>query len=536
MMTESPSNYNLSHPVWRPHQYETTRWLLGLRPGSFAALEAECGSGKTAYTAACGSRHKTIATVGLKSLQDQYVDYGFVKLTGRSNYPCVHPDRLFEDATAEDCVLGMDMWQCPHPCQYLAAKAAARAAQTAILNYHYWCLTGFRQNAKGKLNWEKAYLFLDEAHDLHKVAVGHYSVEVSSWQRAWYDLPSFPAIAGGMPSRVRLRLALPWCESSLTILEERLRKLEYNLKMSRSDTQRKKLAGQMRAADRVTRKLELINSSLQSLPDDWYVASDESGFMAKPLTARHVFRDLFRFDNARVVAMSATIGDFGAFGRELGIEGHQHTRRVESRFAPETRPVRVLDCPRMSARATEGDFERQADLIMGLVQECPPEWSGLIHVTRKREAYLLAQRLMKRGLDRVWPMPGNDGSYVPTSEQVLAWEQRKKRVPNSIATTWSCWQGYDGLDERINIVAKIPFEVFGSPGSYEEAWRKYSMERYYWVTANTLTQGLGRTRRGREEDYDLNGKANGLVAIVDGSFGRIKNKLVESVRASLVEG
>jgi len=64
---------------------------------------------------------------------------------------------------------------------------------------------------------------------------------------------------------------------------------------------------------------------------------------------------------------------------------------------------------------------------------------------------------------------------------------------------------------------------------------EYSHKTYNWRTANILAQGLGRTRRGRPEDYDTNGEMRGFVAIADGSWKRIKKYLPGWVKEAIVE-
>ena len=64
---------------------------------------------------------------------------------------------------------------------------------------------------------------------------------------------------------------------------------------------------------------------------------------------------------------------------------------------------------------------------------------------------------------------------------------------------------------------------------------EYSRKTYNWRTANQLAQGLGRTRRGRECDYDVNGQVNGFVAVADGSWKRVKKFLPGWVMEAIVE-
>jgi hypothetical protein len=233
--------------------------------------------------------------------------------------------------------------------------------------------------------------------------------------------------------------------------------------------------------------------------------------------------------------MSATIGRVEDFASELGIPDYSFLN-IPHQFKPEERQIYTLDCPSMGSRAGESAFQKQAQEIAQAILACPPHWSGIILVTRKREALLLSERLARLGLqDRVWPFPGSDGTYEPTDKQVAAWERRKKKVPNSIGVAFSLWCGFDGLSEKILIAAKAPFEIWGSPGSYEAAWRQYDMNRYRWVSAVRLAQGLGRTRRGRAQDYDLNGEFNGFVAIADQSWKQLKKYLPQDTLDSVVE-
>jgi hypothetical protein len=51
-----------------------------------------------------------------------------------------------------------------------------------------------------------------------------------------------------------------------------------------------------------------------------------------------------------------------------------------------------------------------------------------------------------------------------------------------------------------------------------------------------MEQGLGRTRRGRAEDYDSAGERRGLVAIADGNWKRVQKYLSASLREAIVEG
>jgi len=226
--------------------------------------------------------------------------------------------------------------------------------------------------------------------------------------------------------------------------------------------------------------------------------------------------------------MSATIGDFDVFAQELGIQSYTG-RRVPSQWGPEQRPVYVLDVPRLGYKSQKEDYDRQADAIAQAILTVPSQWSGIIHVTRKREAPLLANRLSDRGLGkRVWVPP--EGS---TNWAARAWEKRKRQVPGSLMIAWQFHEGFDGLDERICVSAKCPFPSLGDP--YEQARQKRSGKFYLQRTAWALQQMLGRTRRGRAQDYDTRDEQHSLVLIADMNYKRVRKYLSEDFMESVRE-
>jgi len=169
--------------------------------------------------------------------------------------------------------------------------------------------------------------------------------------------------------------------------------------------------------------------------------------------------------------MSATIGNEAVFARELGVEEFDFYR-TPAVWPAETRPVHVLDVPSMGKGAADKDpgiWNKQADAISKAILNLPRHWSGIILVSRKSEANLLAKRLADRGLqERIWVPPGADAQdYKPTNEQLAAWQERLEEVPNSIAVAWSFWEGVDAKESQILIAAKClasDMRIFGPDG------------------------------------------------------------------------
>jgi len=229
--------------------------------------------------------------------------------------------------------------------------------------------------------------------------------------------------------------------------------------------------------------------------------------------------------------MSATIGNPDGFTEELGIDDYLY-KAIPNQWPPETRPVYDLGAPSMGRKATPADFERQAMLIAKAIKECPPEWSGVIHVTRKTESTLLAERLARHGLGhRIW-IPRHD---APTNQQMKDWEKVKRQNPRwgMIAVTWTWMEGVDLVDERICVVAKAQFPSLADP--YETARLHFSGKTYLWRTATTLEQSLGRTRRGEKSDYDHDGIREQFVCIADSSWRRVQSYLSRSLRDAIVK-
>ena len=533
----NPSSYGLPHGAFREHQHESIEWCLDVE--GVGITEAPCGSGKTAYAAAAASQKSVISLCRTKNLQvvNYANQYGFDHLTGRSNYPCVHPDAV-RNATCGDCLHQDNMYQCAvsRNCEYLSRKALCKASPKVSLNYAYWMTARWPRENPPQV------LFLDECHELADVVTSFCGMAVTERDRVEWGLSDFPELkpstGGGMLTKVvdPLPVAMGWLEDTRSVLRRHWTSLKH------ASTERE--LKRKRKCEQLGRKVGNTLDALRRCPDDWYIKSGLRGqkfgrewrpaMVVRPLTARHHAPGYF-LDGHSSILMSATVGDFGTFAGELGIEKYD-SLVIPNQYTAAERPVYVLDVPSMGAKASESAFEQQADEIAEAVLNCPKEWSGFVHITRKSESKLLANRLARRGLkNRVWIPPGYDGQYEPTDVQMRAWETRKGKVPNSLCISWAFMTGVDGLQERINILAKCPYPVWGSGGSYESAWRSYDMKRYRWATANMMAQALGRTRRGRDGDYDIDGAFNGFVALADGSYNQVKGSLPQDLRDALVE-
>jgi hypothetical protein len=375
-------------------------------------------------------------------------------------------------------------------------------------------------------------LVLDECHLASDITLDYAGASFNNIQRVDINLPQFPVIKGA--TRADMMRAEDWIVRARGVMYEEWKRLKAQLK----DGPNKKLSRRASALQNHDYSLAATLIALRECPEAWYIRSGPfvgthrgkkvTGIIIRPLTAKYHFPRLFLQGEWKVMLMSATVGDFKTFAKELGISMSKcMVRRVPSNFPPETRPIHVLDAPKLNWKSKEKDYLRQAEVIAEAIGECPPEWSGLIHVTRKSEAPLLRERLVKYGIDenRIWIPPQRDRHrrWMGTQRQVEDWERFLHARRDAIAISWMMQEGYDGVDIDMVFTAKVPFPSC-LPGSYEEARMKYSRGFYDLRTAWMLQQQQGRNRRGREGDYDRDGVAVKYNAVADGN---VLNKRVQ---------
>jgi len=533
----SPHAYGVPHGVWRKRQYETVLWLLDNNPelAKFRMVDAPTGSGKSANACAISSHYKTVVLTHTKSLQEAYRNiYHAAICFGKSNYVCVNVDRPSRWATVEDCIYKDSVRECPvvQNCEYYIRKNTAKVAQFTCLNYAIWMVD--------HEHWPSPdALVLDEAHLLSDLVLDYAGIQITQRMITEWELPQLPIIVsnkggslfsdrGGISSSEQ---ALDWIASAARQLNNVKIKLENHVRKS-SDPED---ITRLRKVTRLVQKFDTVtNAVIQGPQNVWYIKSEfnyleQPVLVIKPLTARFQFPRMFLQERILTVAMSATIGNPEMLARECGIPEWSNIV-VPNQWAPEVRPVYILDAPAMGRKSIEKDPEapnEQARVIAKAIQQYPDNWSGIIHVTRKSEAPLLAERLAKYGLaDRVWVPPQES-----TTQQIKAWEERKRHYPGSLMISWAFHVGYDGLDERIAIVAKVQFPFIGEP--YERARLHYDFQLYRQRAAWAMEQSLGRTRRGRPQDYDIDG-VNGFVAIADSQWSQLKKYMSQSILDAIV--
>lgn len=530
-----PDEYGLHHEEWREHQADSVAWALDSKIGQISLLEAPTGSGKTAIAKALGSKMRVISLVQTKVLQvENYeADYGFDVLFGRGNYPCVHPT-AGRWTMADECIfaeVGMNKCGVHSECPYVIARERAKASSLASLNYPYWLHTYHKWPVPN-------VLVCDEGHELPEIVLDWAGCTVTSKTRVDFDLPMFPIIRSHGAQSIRMEVknaqekAYEWCEEALTVLRN---KYVFYSNTAGTDREHRKM---LRRCELLGKKILSTAEALQiGSPDSWYIRSGppEDGdrsitnwkFVCRPLTAKYHF-PLYFTGNYATFIMSATIGNFQAFAKEIGADDFR-AKCVPSIWPADTRPVYKLDVPGLGRKSNASAWNKQAQEIARAIKMCDSSWSGIVHTNSIVEAGRLAERLARLGLqDRVF-VP----ERKPTNVMITEWQKQLSRQPNSILVSWAFWQGYNGLEEKINIVAKVPYPFLGDP--YEKARMMHDGKLFLQRAAWKFEQGAGRTRRGRPEDYDTSENRAGMVAVADGNVTRIRNYLSAAMKESLTD-
>lgn len=454
-MYDSPRSYGLDHDNWRPGQLETIQRIQNSTSEN-VILEAPTGSGKTATATALGRDQRIIALCRTKNLQKENYEgtYGFDSLFGKANYKCAHPK--FSGSFADKCAYSDEgMNKCPYAenCEYLIRKSRAIRSDRASLNYAYYLSARWPRDPNNGFD----RLVLDEAHQLPDIVLEHAGTDVSESIRRKFNLPSFVQIGSGtsmfMSEGDPVEKAVDWLSDARSSLLEIINANSNNMV---SDEERQFA----RRAESLYNKFLATIEALRLNPHYWYIRSgstagkDADGsfvprFIAKPLTSKYHYNNYFSILPQRLL-MSATIGNVADFAAELGISEYQYLS-VPNQWPTETRPIIDLKAPKMGRGASEFDVNRQAQIIAKAILDCPPSWSGIIHVTRKSEATYLARRLERYGLNgRMWTPDEKWGTDI----QIQEWYRAKQKRSGLIAVSWTWQEGVDLTEERICISAK----------------------------------------------------------------------------------
>jgi Rad3-related DNA helicase len=289
------------------------------------------------------------------------------------------------------------------------------------------------------------------------------------------------------------------------------------------------IAPKYKALTNLAENLGLVNVSLRSRPEMFFVEGTSELLKVMPLTPKPFFDSLTKKLAHKRVITSATIGDVATFAAILGIDDYEFVD-VPSNFTHTQMPVWLSrQAPRISYKSGISARKKQIDLFERVLKRFPKDSLSLLHTASIAEAEEVAQELKSRGYgQRVW-LPSKESS---TEQKIEEWRGACKRNSGTIAISWCFHTGIDAPDVAINIVLKVPYKALDG---YWKAILETSKSFYGWLAGTSVEQACGRIRRGEPKHYEESGQPmRKFVGIFDNNFTMVKRYTSQHFRDCLV--
>jgi ATP-dependent DNA helicase DinG len=457
----------------------------------FVLLELPTGTGKSAVAIAAAQWASSWGTGAYilspqKALTAQYIrDFehlGLVELRGRASYSC---NDFGTNCEAGASLRGRDSSLCLR-CPYKAAKDEFVSRKMGVTNFDYFLAETLYSGQLPK----RSLLVLDEAHNLEQKLLGFTDFEISPFSLHKYSV-AIPSIEDGDTSA-----AMEWIEERMIPAVDSFVSEIPEEDVERSDDRLK--------AANLLRRMRRFVAGNQA---EWEFWGDKKSFVFRPLSAAKYAGD-FLFSRAEmVVIMSATILDFSAFCRAVGIDKKDcESVTVPSDFPVSNRPIFYRPLGSMNFRNKSETLPKVADALDKLLRS-RPDRKGLIHTNSYEMNSILTRALIAAG----------HGSRIVTHGPGGAESAIERHFLSSVPTVLCSPSMTEGLDlrddlSRFQVIVKVPYPPFKDP--YVTARRLLDKAWYPWQTAMRLIQATGRSIRS-ETDF-------AETYIVDSDFGEFR--------------
>jgi Rad3-related DNA helicase len=533
----------------------------------FVIVEAPTGSGKSGCGIAAVSHAKTLPYIEdfqpagyylspIKSLTAQlrqdFESRGLVELKGRANYTCTY---FKDEDTGEylNCDEGGDLcaeikkrmseldeeeqerlgpFACTY-CPYKSAKEAFINLPMGVTNFAYYLAETSHVGLLPKRN----LLTLDEAHNTEQLILGSVSVDIT--YRRCQDVGlqvTIPTIKPGQTLK-----AIEWIkETYLPALEKTLH--NYKLELDGYDDLTKKEVSKLQ---KKAKRLIMFRQSLNKFIGDeevlteWIVWTDldkgsptSGAIIIKPLTAVQFAQDML-FNKARkVLIMSATIGDFDIFMRNLGIPKKDAVCvRLDSDFPLENRPIYYRPVGSMSSTkvtcpdcAGDGCYKcfqsgtvKAIDVTLPkMVKKIEEILNHKNYVNKKGVIHCHTYKIAKYLMANFSPeIRARITTHEGAKDREDAIARHLASSEPSVLLSPSMTEGLDLKDDssRFSIIVKVPYAPL-TP--YVKARMERDPDWYAQQAALTIVQATGRSNRHK------NDKAHHFI--LDSAFGYFVGK------------
>jgi Rad3-related DNA helicase len=517
----------------------------------FIIIEGPTGSGKSGIGMMAASYAKTQPAPAAfesgayvlspqKSLTAQYMSdfapMGLVELRGRSNYTCTQ--FVDEDNKPVDCEIGgMLCSQSPDEeegsgcsfCPYKEAKAAFVRSPLGVTNFAYYLN---ETHHAGQLLPRKM-LVCDEGHNIEAQILSLADIVVNRFRcdEVGVEFLSMPVIKPGQTDK-----GAAWLQDTFSVAANAvIMKWESDLRDFKEDGNTGAAAKLGKKLNGLKRFMGMINTFLTSVVEssnDWIVYTDETKgsesfgcMIIKPLTATLFADDILFSKASKVVIMSATIGDFAFFMRNLGIDPSDAvTCRIPCDFPVENRPVFIkpianmsstkVGCPDCSSEEDKGMVNRKGtgcprcyhsgqvpsiDVAMpkvaAFLNQILNKYAakkGIVHCHSYKVNRFMSENLSDGTRDRVITHTSIKGDRDGAIQRHIESEEP------TVLFSPSMTEGLDLKDDlsRFSVIVKVPFPYLDP---YVKARMQRDSEWYASRVALALVQATGRSNRHKED-------------------------------------
>jgi ATP-dependent DNA helicase DinG len=477
----------------RPAQAEALRAIERARDSGkrYVLLELPTGTGKSAVALAAAQWASSWGSGGYilspqKALTAQYIrdfeNLGLVELRGRASYFC---DDFGTDCEIGANLRGRDSSSCLK-CPYRGAKDEFVSRKMGVTNFDYFLAETLYSGQLPK----RSLLVLDEAHNLEQKLLGFTDFKISPSSLQKYSV-AIPSIDEG-----DTHAAMEWIETEMIPAVD-----SYVSEIPEEDIERSD--DRVKAAN-LLRKMRRFAAGSQN---EWEFWGEEKSFVFRPLSAAKYAQD-FLFSRAEmVVIMSATILDFGAFCRTLGLEKKDcECLTVASDFPVSNRPIFYRPLGSMNYRNKGTTLPKIAEALDKLLR-ARPDRKGLIHTNSYEMNRELTRALIAAGHQSRIVTHGPGGAETAIERHFLS-------PGPTVLCSPTMTEGLDLRDDlsRFQVIVKVPYPPFKDP--YVSARRLLDKSWYPWQTAMRLIQATGRSVRSETDHAE--------TYIVDSDFGAFR--------------
>ena len=500
----------------REEQLETISEIVeAINKGyKYIVLEAGTGTGKSAIAATLATMYDSAYILTItKQLQQQYLDdfedLGFKLVKGRNNFPC-RSSIMDESCEYGQCIVN-DL-KCPYKvsrfnfsdkgeedsCYYGYQKVVGLYADVVITNYTYAYLDlNFDSDGFGP----RELMICDEAHNLEKQLMKELTLEFERKEfKEDYEMDLISAY-----DQLSSKSPDEWC-NFLDKLIEKDRANETLFRNMYQDTENPSYKIKMNEYARKVERNLMFKDYISSNNDNWVLDRDiKQTFRMyfKPITINRYSKNaLFKFAK-HCIFMSATILDYKAFARHLGINPNEiYAIRRKTPFDTRKNPIITYDI-NMKHEHIKTNARRAIPVINEILKMHKGE-KGLIHTHTNKCARFIMNEIDS---DRLI-------SHLNEDRQAVLSKFEDSKDPLVLVSP-SMDEGVDlpGDKCKFQIIFKIPYLPYITDKQVDER-RKIDNSWYFYRTVVKLIQTYGRGMRSEDDDcvtYVLDNRIKALV-------------------------